>query len=142
MLDVLADRLDHEVVPLRTTSPAFYDLDLAVGVADPDGLVAWCPEALDEPGRRRVRGLQSRGFELVEVDVDEAGRFALNLVGDGTHVTMTRGAPRLAAALRAHGLTVHELDTTQLGRSGGGVRCTALTLDVPGPAHATGEVAA
>lgn len=133
MLDVLAERLGHEVVALRTTSPKFYDLDLAVGVPDPDGLLAWCPEALDEASRCRVRGLRRRGFELVEVDLAEARAFALNLVGDGRHVTMTRGAPRLAAALRAHGLAVTELPTEQLARSGGGVRCTALTLDVPGP---------
>ncbi len=51
--------------------------------------------------------------------------------GVGTTVTMTRGAPRLAAALRDRGLHVVELDTTQLAKGGGGVRCTALTLDNP-----------
>ena len=44
---------------------------------------------------------------------------------------MTSGAPRLAADLRARGLTVVELDTTELHKGGGGVRCTALTLDTP-----------
>jgi len=42
---------------------------------------------------------------------------------------MTDGAPRLAAQLREHGLHVGELDTTELRKGGGGVRCTALTLD-------------
>ena len=44
---------------------------------------------------------------------------------------MTSGAPRLAADLRARGFTVVELDTTELHKGGGGVRCTALTLDTP-----------
>ncbi|HEX5541362.1 MAG TPA: arginine deiminase-related protein [Micromonospora sp.] len=124
---VLASELDYEVVSLCTVSSRWYDLDLAVAVISPQAL-AYCPEALDEPSRRRLRGL---GLDLIEVSVDEASRFALNLVSDGTTVTMTRGAPRLAAALRGRGLQVVELDTTELAKGGGGVRCTALTLDNP-----------
>lgn len=124
---VLARELGYEIVPLRTVSPRWYDLDLAVGVLGPDAL-AYCPEALDEDSRRRLEGL---GLDLIEVSVAEAARFALNLISDGTTVTMTRGVPRLAAALRERGLHVIELETTELAKGGGGVRCTALTLDNP-----------
>ncbi|WP_226962565.1 hypothetical protein [Streptomyces sp. C8S0] len=86
MLGVLARELDYEVVPLRTVSPRWYDLDLAVGVVAPDTL-AYCPQALDAPSLRTLRGL---GVELIDVSVEEAARFALNLVSDGTTVTMTR----------------------------------------------------
>ncbi|WP_330349299.1 dimethylarginine dimethylaminohydrolase family protein [Streptomyces sp. NBC_00582] len=127
MLPVLARELDCEVVPLRTVSPRWYDLDLAVGVVDADTL-AYCPEALDAPSVRTLRGL---GIELIEVSPEEAARFALNLVSDGTTVTMARGVPRLAAALRDRGLAVVELGTTELAKGGGGIRCTALTLDNP-----------
>ncbi|OII69320.1 MULTISPECIES: dimethylarginine dimethylaminohydrolase family protein [unclassified Streptomyces] len=129
MLGVLARELDYEVVPLRTVSPRWYDLDLAVGVVAPDTL-AYCPQALDAPSLRTLRGL---GVELIDVSVEEAARFALNLVSDGTTVTMTRGVPRLAAALRDRGLEVVELATTELAKGGGGIRCTALTLDNPPP---------
>ena len=44
---------------------------------------------------------------------------------------MTQGAPGLAAALRERGLQVVELDTGELAKGGGGIRCTALTLDTP-----------
>lgn len=129
---VLARELEYEVVPLRTVSPQWYDLDLAVGVVEPGQTLAYCPEALDEPSRRRLRGL---GMDLIEVCVEEAARFALNLISDGSTVTMTTGAPRLAAELRARGLQVVELDTTELAKGGGGVRCTALTLDNPQPSR-------
>ena len=129
---LLARELGYQVVPLRTVSPRWYDLDLAVGVVEPGRTLAYCPQALDEPSRRRLRGL---GLDLIEVDVQEAARFALNLISDGTTVTMTKGAPRLAAALRERGLRVVELDTTELAKGGGGVRCTALTLDNPLPAR-------
>jgi N-dimethylarginine dimethylaminohydrolase len=108
-------------------SSRWYDLDLAVGVIGPDTL-AYCPQALDAPSLRTLRGL---GVDLVEVSADEAARFALNLVSDGVTVTMTQGAPRLAGALRDRGLEVTELGTTELAKGGGGVRCTALTLDNP-----------
>ncbi|WP_327001841.1 arginine deiminase-related protein [Dactylosporangium sp. NBC_01737] len=127
---VLAEELGYDVVPLRTVGPRWYDLDLAIAVVEPPYTLAYCPQALDEPSLRRLHGL---GLELIEVGLDEATRLALNLISDGRTVTMTRGAPKLAAALRDRGLRVVELDTTQLAKGGGGVRCTALTLDNPPP---------
>lgn len=125
MHGVLARELGYQVVPLHTVSSRWYDLDLAVAVINDDTL-AYCPDALDAPSRHRLLGL---GLQLIEVSVDEAARFALNLISDGTTVTMSRGAPRLAGTLRTRGLRVVELDTTELAKGGGGVRCTALTLD-------------
>jgi N-dimethylarginine dimethylaminohydrolase len=130
MHDVLAQELGYEIVPLQTVGPQWYDLDLAVGVVEPGRLLAYCPDALDRPSRQRLCGL---GMELIEVSLEEATRFALNLISDGTTVTMTSGAPRLAAALRERGLRVVEVDTIELAKGGGGVRCTALTLDNPLP---------
>ncbi|MGW4523074.1 dimethylarginine dimethylaminohydrolase family protein [Amycolatopsis sp. NPDC004378] len=120
-------RLDYEIVPLRTTSAQWYDLDLAVAVIAPS-VLAYNPAALDAPSLRTLRGL---GVELIDVAPAEAAAFALNLISDGHTVTMTSGAPRLAADLRSLGLTVTELDTTELRKGGGGIRCTALTLDNP-----------
>lgn len=120
----LARHLGYDVVALQTVSPAWYDIDLAVAVID-DNTLAFCPDVLDAPSRRRLRDLR---LELIEVSVAEAERFALNLVSDGATATMTRGAPRLAATLRARGLVVDELDTTELRKGGGGVRCTSLSL--------------
>ena len=135
---VLGEYLDYyadQVVALRTVSAQWYDLDLAVAVVAAD-TIAYHPHALDEPSRQRLQGLhRDRGVDLVEVSTAEAARFALNLVSDGTTVTMTAGAPRLAADLRARGFTVVELDTTELRKGGGGVRCTALTLDTPARRH-------
>jgi N-dimethylarginine dimethylaminohydrolase len=125
---ILAKHLDYEVVPLRTVSAQWYDLDLAVAVIDNPHTLAYDPRALDEPSQRRLRGL---GLDLIEVFPEEAERFALNLVSDGTTVTMTTGAPKLAGELRSRGLNVVELDTTELRKGGGGVRCTALTLNNP-----------
>lgn len=125
--ELIAEFLNYEIVPLRTVSARWYDLDLAVAVIDPTTL-AYNPVAFDEQSRERLRSL---GGTLIEVSEAEAERFALNLVSDGETVTMTAGAPQLAAALRARGLRVVELDTTELRKGGGGIRCTALTLNNP-----------
>jgi N-dimethylarginine dimethylaminohydrolase len=124
----LAGHLGYEVVGLRTTSTRWYDLDLALAVVHPGRTLAYNPEALDRASLRTVRGL---GLDLIPVRPAEAARFALNLISDGRTVTMTTGAPHLAADLRSLGLTVVELDTTELRKGGGGIRCTALTLDNP-----------
>jgi N-dimethylarginine dimethylaminohydrolase len=132
MHDVLADQLDYQVVSLQTVSPQWYDLDLALAVIDHPDTLAWCPQAFDEPSRRRIRRL---GLDLIEVSPNEAARFGLNLISDGATVTMNDRAPRLAAELRARDLQVIELATAQLAKGGGGVRCTALTL-YPAPVAA------
>ncbi|WP_457147557.1 dimethylarginine dimethylaminohydrolase family protein [Mycobacterium sp. URHB0021] len=122
---MLEDHLGVQVVPLCTSGPLWYDLDLAVAVIDAPDTIAYCPEALDEASVNTLHGL---GLDLIKVTVEEAANFALNLISDGTTVTMTTGAPMLAADLRDRGLHVVELDTTELRKGGGGVRCTALTL--------------
>lgn len=124
----LARDLSYDVVSLRTNSPRWYDLDLALAVIHPGRTLAYNPDAFDALSLRRLRGL---GLDLIPVSTTEATQFALNLISDGETVTMTSGAPRLAADLTALGLTVVELDTTELRKGGGGVRCTALTLDNP-----------
>ena len=126
---VLAQHLGYEVVPLRNREPAVVrPRSGRRGYQQPTH-----PRLLPGRARRRQAAGACRGLgvDLIEVAVDEAARFALNLVSDGSTVTMTRGAPRLAAALRARGLQVVEVDTTELQKGGGGVRCTALTLDNP-----------
>ena len=130
MHPVLADLLGYRVVPLRTISEQWYDLDLAVAVIDRH-TIAHCPQALDTASNHRLRDL---GLDLIEVAPAEAAEFALNLVSDGSTVTMPTGAPRLAAELCERGFDVTELDTTELRKGGGGIRCTALTLDNPSPA--------
>jgi N-dimethylarginine dimethylaminohydrolase len=121
----LAECLGHEVVGVRTVGDAFYDIDLAVAPID-GRTVAWCPDAFDGPSRDRVRDL---GLDLLEVSLVEAEQFALNLVSDGTTVTMNDAVPGFAERLRARGLHVVELAVPELSKGGGGVRCTALTLD-------------
>jgi len=126
MHPVIADFLGYDIVPVRTTSDRWYDIDLALAVITPE-TIAWCPTAFDARSRKTIMGLP--GIELIEVEHEEAEHFALNLVSDTETVTMTTGAPLLADALLDRGFQVVQLRTEELKKGGGGVRCTALALD-------------
>lgn len=122
---VLRDVLGYEVVSLHTVNARWYDIDIAIAVIHPQ-LIAYCPEAFDAPSQRIIADLP---VEKIPVTLAETSNFALNLVSDGSTITMSEGAPGLAAALREREFKVIELKTTELKKGGGGIRCTSLTLD-------------
>lgn len=142
---VLADELGYEVITLHAV-PAldqlgkpvinkltgwpdgfFYDIDLAISVLRPD-LIAWCPDAFDTESQEKLRNLA--GVKKIEVDFNEAVEgFACNLVSTGQTVIMSQHAPKLQAAIEAHGLSVVTPSIKELAKGGGYIRCISLTLD-------------
>ena len=104
----------------------FYDIDLALAVIRPD-LIAWCPEAFTDESRDKIQKLH---IGKIEVTLQEAMEgFACNLVSTGHTVVMSANAPLLKAALELHGLEVITPEVSELGKGGGYIRCTTLTLD-------------
>jgi N-dimethylarginine dimethylaminohydrolase len=66
----------------------------------------------------------------IEVSLAEATTgFACNLVSTGETVIMSAHAPEFQANIEAHGLHTITPDVTELGKGGGYIRCTTLTLD-------------
>jgi len=112
----------------------YYDIDLAIAVLKaPDeavggkGLIAWCPEAFMKESAAKIRALP---FEKIEVGLKEAKKaFACNLVSTGETVIMSAFAPKFKTAVEAHGLKTITPEITELGKGGGYIRCTTLTLD-------------
>ena len=144
MHQFLADVFDCEVVGIQTipqldanNQPVinaitgwpdsyFYDLDLAISVITPD-LIAWCPEALDEPSREKLSALP---LDKIEVSLQEAKNgFACNLVSSGETVIMSDKAPRLKQQLESRGFKTIAPHITELNKGGGYIRCCSLTLD-------------
>ncbi len=111
----------------------YYDLDLALSIlrAPTDsgrGLVAWCPEAFTPQSQAVLRALDT--VDKIEVSEAEATQaFACNLVSTGQTVIMNAGAAKLAAAIESHGLATIRLNNPELGKGGGSIRCTTLTLN-------------
>jgi N-dimethylarginine dimethylaminohydrolase len=142
--DFLADQLDFEVISLQTIpkldkagqpvinevtgwpDSLFYDLDLALAVLSPE-LIAWCPEAFTSESQDKIRALK---INKIEVLFEEAVKgFACNLVSSGQVVVMSAHAPLLQSAIELHGLRTITPEVTELGKGGGYIRCTTLTLD-------------
>jgi N-dimethylarginine dimethylaminohydrolase len=148
----LADTLGYEVISLQTkplrhffgrgprvTNKAsgwpdsyYYDIDLALAVIRPPigeqkGLIAWCPDAFMKDSAAKIRALP---LEQITVSVKEARKaFACNLVSTGETVVMSAFAPKLKAELEKSGLKVITPEVKELGKGGGYIRCTTLTLD-------------
>lgn len=140
----VADELGYEVITLRAVpeldaagNPVtnklsgwpdsfFYDIDLAISVLTPD-LIAWCPEAFVPESQAKIRALP---IDKIEVSLEEATKgFACNLISTGETVVMSGNAPKLRAAIEAKGLKTITPDVQELGKGGGFIRCTTLTLD-------------
>ncbi len=104
----------------------FYDIDLAMGIVEP-GLIAWCPEAFLPESQSAIEALTD--IEKIEISYEEATKkFASNFVSTGNRVIMGN-APDLAAKLHAKGKQTDILETKQINKAGGFIRCISLTLD-------------
>jgi N-dimethylarginine dimethylaminohydrolase len=150
--EFLADTLGYEVISLQTKplrhffgrgprvinkasgwpDSYYYDIDLALSVIKaPDetqpGLIAWCPDAFMKDSAAKIRALP---VDKIEVSIREARKaFACNLVSTGETVVMSAFAPHLKKELQKRGLKVITPVIKELGKGGGYIRCTTLTLD-------------
>ncbi len=141
--EFLAQQLGFEVISLQTIPKIdgqgqpvinevtgwpdsfFYDIDLALSVLRTN-LIAWCPEAFTHESQAKIRALE---IDKIEVSLQEATEgFACNLVSTGETVIMSSRAPRLQSAIEAKGLKTLTPDVSELGKGGGYIRCTTLTL--------------
>lgn len=144
MHDFIAEQLGFEVITLQAVPELdasgqpmmnaltgwpdsfFYDIDLAISVLR-DDLIAWCPEAFTPESQQKIHDLP---LEKLEVSYAEATQgFACNLVSTGETVIMSAHAPELKANIEAKGLRTLTPEVSELGKGGGYIRCTTLTLD-------------
>ena len=148
----LADTLGYEVISLQTKplrrlfgrgkpvinkfsgwpDSYYYDIDLALAVIKaPDetqpGLIAWCPEAFMKESAEKIRAVP---VDKIEISLKEAKKaFACNLVSTGEAIVMSAFAPHFSRELEKRGLRVFTPVVRELGKGGGYIRCTTLTLD-------------
>lgn len=111
----------------------YYDIDLAISVLrapsdDQRGLIGWCPSAFTPESQAILRAFDD--VDKIEISENEAKQaMAGNLVSTGEVVIINASATEYAAAIESHGLKTIRLKNPELGKGGGSIRCTTLTLD-------------
>src|SRR5919106_3412516 len=103
----------------------FVHIDVLVSILAPK-LAAVCVEAASGG---LVAWLRAKGFEILEVSLEDAFRLGVNAMSLGSdRVISTRHSERLNEAMRARGLEVLDPDLSAFTAGGGGAHCLAQAL--------------
>lgn len=121
---VLAAPTRRTLVTLELVDPAFYHLDTCLGVLD-DRTAVYVPSAFTGAGRAQLAEVFT---ELIELTPADAAVLGANVVSDGQHVLLEAAAADLAVTLVERGFTPIRLDTSELRKSGGSVKCVTQEL--------------
>lgn len=122
----VAKALDVEVVSLQLVDARFYHLDTCFCPLD-DTTALFAPVAFSEESVARIRELVPNPIEVPD---DVATGFACNAMPLGDVVVSSESILKLEAPLRAEGWSVTGLPMTEFMKSGGGVRCLSLPLEI------------
>ena len=122
--DELRARLCVPVVSLRLVDARFYHLDTALAVLRDDN-VAYFPGAFDGASQDVLR---ERFPHALIVGEHDAEAFGCNAMSDGHHVMVSAQATGFIETLRSAGYDPIPIDTGELRKAGGSVKCCTLEL--------------
>ncbi|HEY2826844.1 MAG TPA: arginine deiminase-related protein [Pirellulales bacterium] len=121
----IGEMLGCRVIPVELVNPYYYHLDTCFCPLSPTQAI-YFPAAFDEYGKA---ALKAHVPELIEVQSDEAKRFACNAVVVARTVTTNTGCPQLHTALRNRGFSPQETLLDEFVKAGGSAKCLTLRLD-------------
>jgi N-dimethylarginine dimethylaminohydrolase len=121
----IAEMIGCRVIPLELVNDYYYHLDTCFCPLAP-GVAIWHREAFDEYGQRAI---VEHVPELIDVDGDEARRFACNAVVVGRNVVTNTGCRQLHDRLRERGFEPFETPLDEFVKAGGSAKCLTLRLD-------------
>jgi len=120
----VAEYFARPVVALELVDERFYHLDTALAVLDEANIAYW-PAAFSPASR----GALAEMFpDALIASGRDALAFGLNACSDGVHVVLPAAATELRAELRARGYSPVPVDTSELQKAGGSVKCCTLEL--------------
>ncbi|MGZ5035617.1 MAG: dimethylarginine dimethylaminohydrolase family protein [Usitatibacter sp.] len=127
--EVLAERLDTEVVVLKLVDQRFYHLDTCFCPLE-GGYLMYYPPAFDDASRASIEG---RVPEAKRIAIDEADalEFACNAVNIDRAVVVNRASPAFVKALGRRGFEVLQTPLSEFMKAGGSAKCLTLRLDEP-----------
>ena len=121
----IGNLLDVEVILLEMNNPNFYHLDTCLLPVDEDACLipqrAFTDDSLDR--------LAEVFRDVITVPDEESMRLSLNAMlvyGDEPTAIAEKDCPVTAGLLKENGFSIHETDTSEFLKSGGGVFCMKL----------------
>ncbi len=121
----LAERIGCRVIPLQLVDDYYYHLDTCFCPVTPTTAIVYSP-AFDVYARK---ALGEHIPNLIEVETEEARRFACNAVVVGRDVVLNDGCPQLERDLNSHGFRTHATPLGEFIKAGGSAKCLTLRLD-------------
>lgn len=122
----LEQYFNREIISLKIVDPHFYHLDTSLAVLN-DQTVAYYPGAIDKASQQKLRNSVPR---LIETTDEEAIGFGLNTVSDGHSIICSNESKTLLQKYRDAGFRVIGTPILEFRKSGGGVKCLTLELDI------------
>jgi N-dimethylarginine dimethylaminohydrolase len=121
----IGQMLGCRVIPIELVDARFYHLDTCFCPLA-DGEAIWYPPAFDDYGQLAIR---THVPNLIEVEREEAERFACNAVVIGNRVITNTGCDVLHATLAARGYQPIATPLDEFVKAGGSAKCLTLRLD-------------
>jgi N-dimethylarginine dimethylaminohydrolase len=120
---LLADTFNVPVLSLELVDDRWYHLDTCLFPLDAETVVFY-PAAFDRYAQTVLRD----NFHTIEIDVEEALRFACNAVRLDRHIVLPAGCPALSRTLEERGYTTHAVELSEFLKTGGAAKCLTLYL--------------
>ena len=127
--EVIAERLDVEVVVLKLVDQRFYHLDTCFCPLE-GGYLLWYPPAFDEESQAIVEKRVPSDKRIV-LEEEDALAFACNAVNVDATIVVNRASSGLVRRLGRKGFTVIQTPLSEFMKAGGSAKCLTLRLDEP-----------
>lgn len=126
----LAEAIGVDVVSLRLVDERFYHLDTCF-VPLPQGRIMYFRDAFDAASLEEIEA-RTRAEDRLEVDAEDALRFACNAVRLGDTMIMNHASEGLQRRLRDWGFQTKTTPLDEFLKAGGAAKCLTLLLQQPG----------
>ena len=126
----LAEAIQVEVVSMRLVDERFYHLDTCF-LPLPNGRLMYFRDAFDAYSIAEIER-RTRPDQRIEIETEDAMRFACNAVRIGNTLIMNHASAALAGRLAEWGYDVHTTPLDEFLKAGGAAKCLTLLMQQDG----------
>ncbi len=114
----------HPLIECELVNPHYYHLDTCFCPLN-ETLAIWYPAAFSLESQKKI----AAAIELIDVNDEEAKKFACNAVVLDNNIILPTGCPKISAELEKRGLTIHAQEMSEYLKAGGACKCLTLRIN-------------